>query len=245
MRFDHLVHWVPERAAGVAAYEAAGFHVAMGGEHPGWGTHNALSHFGLGYSEIIAQHDPSANLPPILERGPAMLAQGGGAGNFAVAVPDLAAASERLRARGLPVSEGQLGQRLRPDGTLLHWQTATFADGPEWRPFLIQWGQSDDERLADLQARGISAPHALGYLRLDHLVVTCPDPASDADWLGRLVGVQPQPQSAGAAAWRVPLAGGDVVLLAGAGVPQVARLVLNGGRPARAKIFGVELVVGA
>lgn len=57
MCFDHLLHWVPDREVAVRAYSDAGFHVAIGSEHPAWGTHNALVHFGLPYVEIIALRD--------------------------------------------------------------------------------------------------------------------------------------------------------------------------------------------
>ena len=41
MQFDHLMHWVPSLDAAVADYQALGFTVQPGGQHPGSGTHNA------------------------------------------------------------------------------------------------------------------------------------------------------------------------------------------------------------
>jgi hypothetical protein len=263
MRFDHLVHWVPDRAAGVAAYRAAGFHMVIGGEHPGWGTHNALSHFGLGYIEVVARHDPTLPLPPIFAPGPRLLARGGGAANFAVAVPDMAAALADLRARGFAVGDPQPGARTRPDGTTLRWQTATLTVGPAWRPFLIQWGDPDPWRLQDLRARAVDAPHPAGLRSLRHLVIATADPAADAAWAGRLLGVAPKPEAGpllhtaggpspkAGPAYRVPLPGCDLVLVPApaAGLtphdaPLITHLVVAGGPAATHAICGLTVITG-
>jgi hypothetical protein len=41
VQFDHLVHWVPDLDAAVRDYQALGFTVKPGGQHPQLGTHNA------------------------------------------------------------------------------------------------------------------------------------------------------------------------------------------------------------
>ncbi|BDG59812.1 VOC family protein [Caldinitratiruptor microaerophilus] len=249
MRFDHLLHWVPDREAGVRAYRDAGFHVAIGGEHPAWGTHNALVHFGLPYVEIIAFREPGRQDPAgvHLFRGAGrMLGRGGGAATFAVAVPDMARAAAELRARGLAVGEPEPGRRVRPDGSELRWRTAALTGGPEWRPFLIQWEQPDPERLADLRARGIDAPHPLGEVQMRHIVIASRDPAGDAEWCAHLTGHPARREGAG---WRVPLAGCDIVLVAAdAGVadgeaPRITRLVLAGPIARRIGLFGLDVVV--
>ena len=42
MRFDHLMHWVPNLDQAIKAYGDLGFPVQRGGQHPGLGTHNAV-----------------------------------------------------------------------------------------------------------------------------------------------------------------------------------------------------------
>lgn len=213
MRFDHLIHWVPDRAEAVRQYGAAGLHIIMGGEHKGMGTHNALCHFGLTYIEVIALTDPSVEAH---ERNLAardyreLLDQGGGAVMFVMAVPDLATARRSLGAVGIEVGEAAPGSRTRPDGTVLGWQTAQITSGPNWRPFLIQWEQPDPDRLADLRWRGIDAPHPLGPLFVDNLVVASLTPEADAAWAGRLTGVQPWQLDGG---WRIALAGCDLIFV--------------------------------
>jgi hypothetical protein len=239
------MHWVPDRAEAVAAYQAAGFHVVVGGEHPGWGSHNALCHFGLAYIELIGVHDPSLTRfgPDAFRESGRMLRRGGGASTFAVAVPDLAQAVAQLRAHGLTVGDPEPGQRQRPDGTLLRWRTAPVLAGPAWRPFLIEWGQSDADRLADLRARQIDGPHPLGPLAMDHLVIACADPATDAAWGAELVGATATREGS---AWRVPLAGCDLLFVPAPEVgvtdpPLISRLALTGSAHQPVTIMGLAI----
>ena len=62
LRLDHAVIAVADLAAAMADYEALGFTVRFGGEHPGRRTHNALIYFADGsYLELIAER---LELPP-------------------------------------------------------------------------------------------------------------------------------------------------------------------------------------
>ncbi|MGE5482595.1 MAG: VOC family protein [Bacteroidota bacterium] len=259
MRFDHLLHWVPGREAAVNAYRSAGLHVTVGGEHP-WGTHNALVHFGLPYIEIIAYHDKSrAHSGPasILSPGEMLLTRGGGSRNFAVAVADLAAAAAALRIRDVVVGEPEPGSRRQPDGTTLYWKTAAILSGPVWRPFLIEWGQADPERLADLRARGIDAPHPVCPLRIRELVIATTDPAGEAAWGERLLG---RPADGHGHVWRLPLPECELVLvgaqeagIAASEAPRIVRLVLESKTPGidintpatarKLEIFGLDIVI--
>ena len=115
--------------------------VPYGGEHPGWGTHNAIVHFGSSYLELIAVNNldeararpRGARLLAALERGPGWL-------GYALRSADLDASVREIRDRGLPIGDPQPGRRTRPDGVLLQWRTASFDDAM-WGgllPFLIQ-----------------------------------------------------------------------------------------------------------
>jgi hypothetical protein len=57
MRFDHLMHWVPDLDAAMTDYRTLGFTIQPGGEHPGVGTHNAAWRIDARYVELIAVHD--------------------------------------------------------------------------------------------------------------------------------------------------------------------------------------------
>lgn len=240
MRFDHLVHWVPDREAAVAAYREAGLHVVIGGEHPGWGSHNALCHFGLSYIEIVALHDPAlAPLGPasVFRQAEDLIATGGGALTFALSVFDIHGAVAKLWERGIWVSDPAPGRRRRPDGSAVAWRTAGIADGPAWRPFLIEWEEDDPVRLAGLRERGIDAPHPDGATGMRYLMITCPDPAADAAWCGRLVGETPRPDGAG---WRVELPGCDLRFRPGAET-RVTAVGLEGLAGLQPSLFGLAI----
>lgn len=243
MRFDHILHWAPDRDQLVAAYRQAGFHVAIGGEHPHWGTHNALCHFGLPYIELLAARDAERvrSAPEFMVRGrERLLARGGGALTFVLAVPDLSRAVQELRARGLAVTDPVPGRRIRPDGSEVTWQTAVLTEGPAWRPFIIQWGQTDAERLPDLQARGIAAAHPNGAAAMQAITIATADPADDAAWWERLTGRPPDRTAAG---WTAALPGCDLFLTPApaAAAPAIARVRLTGGQPRTVTISGLEL----
>lgn len=212
MRFDHLLHWVPDLGTAAAACAALGFRPVYGGEHPNRGTHNTLCHFGLPYVELLAVHDwamaRASNLAPQIPRISAALDSGGGALAFAVAVDDLAATVGRVRAAGIPIDDPTPGSRQRPDGSVVSWSFARVQAGPAWRPFFIQWGLPPAARAADLRACGVVSGPADTWA-LDHLVAETLNPAEGSQWLGALLGLAPGPDGS------VPLPGARVLFSAG------------------------------
>ena len=151
-RFDHLVIAARDLAAASKAYgEGLGFDVRPGGRHTGRGTENAIIRFGLDYLELIAIYDEGEatragrdSLAQFLRR------QDGGLAAFALATTDIDADADRLRAAGLEARGPFTMQRQRPDGTSLSWRLLV-PGGDQYRkpwPFLIQWDQPDEERLA-------------------------------------------------------------------------------------------------
>lgn len=53
---------------------------------------------------------------------------------------------------------------MREDGSTIRWRML-FLDDPDSAlqpPFLIEWEESDEERVKDLTSRGVIAPHANG-----------------------------------------------------------------------------------
>lgn len=231
MRFDHLLHWVPDPDAAQAQYQALGFHVAPGGQHPGRGTQNRLCHFGLPYVELLSIHDRAqaerSNLSAMLPAVDALLAEGGGARMFAVSVDDLDATLARLREAGLVLGEVFEGARQRPDGSFVTWRTARLADGPAWRPFFIEWGTPLAEREADLRRRGILRSPQDRWA-LQQLVVETPEPQAGLAWLSRALGLPVR--SLGADGDAVPLPGCHVAVRAGP-VDRISQLEFAGEGP--------------
>jgi uncharacterized small protein (DUF1192 family) len=55
--WDHAVQFVNQPEAAIQALSGQKLNVVAGGRHPGWGTRNALSYFGLTYIEFLAIAD--------------------------------------------------------------------------------------------------------------------------------------------------------------------------------------------
>ena len=107
MRFDHLMHWVPDLDQAIKAYGDLGFPVQRGGQHPGLGTHNAVWRSPPAYLELIGVRDRSEAAAAMGAHWPrleALLASGGGAGRFAVHVENVQAVVDMLQSEGIDVS---------------------------------------------------------------------------------------------------------------------------------------------
>lgn len=152
-RFDHVVIGVRDLEAASARYRALGFEVNPGGRHTGLGTANAIIRFGVDYIELLTVADPeeaeraggsSKVLLDLLRDRPGALA------GYALATADIEEDAERLKRGGLAAVGPFAMERLRPDGRLLSWRLLV-PEGVSWRrpwPFLIQWDQSDEQRLS-------------------------------------------------------------------------------------------------
>lgn len=147
-RVDHLVDAVPDLERGMRDIEAVtGIRPAIGGQHPGRGTHNALVALGAAcYLEIVAP-DPLQPRPTAerwLGVDQCVAAGLSRMTTWAVSTRDLSAQMRTLHGVGIDLGEVRTGSRTRHDGTRLTWQLTdpvplTF-DGVV--PFLIDWGSS-------------------------------------------------------------------------------------------------------
>jgi len=212
---DHVILVVPTLDAGMAELRSSlGLDVVYGGEHPGWGTHNAIARFGSSYLELIAVNNVDeararprgARLLAALDRGPGWL-------GYAVRSSDLDASVRDIRARGLPIGDPQPGRRMRPDGVELRWRTATFDDAM-WGgllPFLIQ-----HDGPPPTPASGIST-----------VEVAVRDLTASIPTYTALLGAPPQRQQ-DSAAW--PLEDGSTVRLTSGGTDGLAAITIGGGR---------------
>ena len=205
MIFDHLVLVDKELAAASRHFDRLGFTVRPGGEHPGWGTHNALIGLADGsYLELLAATQPwRAAFHRLLGRAGALwsatsgrspfhsrfirhLASGEGPADFAMLSSDLEAEVQAARSRGLELEGPLEGGRLRKDGQQVAWRT-TVPRAPDL-PFLIE----------DLTPRELRVPsgtdcrHANGVSGAAALVVASQDLERSVDQYRRLLGISPQ-----------------------------------------------------
>lgn len=216
---DHVVIAVNDLEATIADYQALGFNVLRGGDHPGRPTHNALVVFADGsYFELIAWREPAP-----ADRWWQLLQQHGeGIIDFALLPPGTATTVAAAQARGLALSGPHDGGRVRPDGEQLRWQTARPPSHD--LPFLC----------GDLTPRALRVPegdarmHPNGALGVASLSIAVHDlPASLARYRA-LLGEPPQGAPASHASAAVDLPHSDVqVALVRAGA---ATLVLTAPR---------------
>ncbi len=141
---DHLIYAAPRLEEGVeTVHRMLGVRPAAGGQHPGWGTANALLRLGAAcYLEVIGpdldQPEPSRPRPFGIDQ----LMKGQLVG-WAVKANDLEARLQRSAQQGYLPGDILPGRRRRPDETLLQWRLVL----PESLslpcegliPFLIDW----------------------------------------------------------------------------------------------------------
>jgi catechol 2,3-dioxygenase-like lactoylglutathione lyase family enzyme len=174
-RFDHLVIGVRDLEGASRLYrDALGLDVRAGGRHTGRGTHNAIVRFGLDYLELISLYDEAeaenfgrSDLVKFLRD------HAGGLVGYVMATTDIEAEAACIVAAGLQVQGPFAMERARPDGTRLSWRLVVPGGAPFRRPwpFLIQWDQSDADRLAQEQPGN----HPLGVTRVKGVAVAVRD----------------------------------------------------------------------
>jgi hypothetical protein len=157
---DHVILATSRLDAGMDAFaRLTGVVPERGGVHPGRGTENALAGLDEGrYLEILAPVSPSG--PAAADLAPS---------SWALRVSDIAGAVARLRSAGFTADGPIPGSRRRPDGSVLHWETAAVSGpGLELAPFLIEW------------AAGTAHPSATSPAgcALERTDVTVPQPAA-------------------------------------------------------------------
>jgi len=138
--FDHFIILVNDLAAATETYRRLGFQVRPGGEHPAFGSHNAIAALADGtYLELVAFKDAALAEKTFWREAAKMLRAGQGYGGYALASDDLANDTALLRQQSLDAAEPAAGSRTRPDGQRVEWQTAVLGGTPSGAlPFLIQ-----------------------------------------------------------------------------------------------------------
>jgi hypothetical protein len=142
-RVDHLVYASSNLERGIAEIEQLlGIRASLGGQHPNWGTRNALIALGpSSYLEIIA---PDPDHSPPVEGRPFGLEAIGSSRLVGWAAKDSALTNFRDAAAQHGVELGRVlsGSRKQADGTVLMWKLTdlrcVIANGIV--PFFIDWG---------------------------------------------------------------------------------------------------------
>lgn len=170
LQWDHAVQFVNQPEAAIQTFADQQLRAVAGGRHPGWGTRNALSYFGLTYIEFLAISDPdelrAATDRFLLSRdAERLLPENEALFRVALRSDDIEATHDQLRRKGLAVSPIVDGQRNDPQGNIIRWRIFTIdgdTDGLVY-PFVLQWGEDDTTRLARLRAQELDVPHPLGF----------------------------------------------------------------------------------
>lgn len=138
--FDHFIILVNELAVATDAFRRLGFEVRAGGEHPAFGSQNALIPLADGtYFELLAFKDPALAAQTFWGDAVRKLQVREGYGAYVLASNNLAQDVTQIRQRGLDIAEPKPGMRTRPDGQRVAWHTAISGGTPTGiLPFLIQ-----------------------------------------------------------------------------------------------------------
>lgn len=183
LTWDHAVQFVNQPEAAIQALSGQKLNAVAGGRHPGWGTRNALSYFGLTYIEFLAIADDAELLSAaetflLCRDASRLLPDNEALYRVALRSDDIERTHAELHEQGLRVSPIVNGQRDDPQGNVIRWRIFTIDgdfDGLVY-PFILQWGEEDDARLSRLQAQGLAAPHPLGEIELQRAVFTVQHP---------------------------------------------------------------------
>jgi hypothetical protein len=138
--FDHFIILVGDLNTGIESFRKLGFEVKPGGEHPAFGSHNALVALADGtYLELVAFRDPALAAKTFWGDLVRKLEIHEGFGSYVLSSNDLTNDVQAIRQRGLEVADPRPGTRTRPDGQTVAWHTAVVGGTiSEFLPFLIQ-----------------------------------------------------------------------------------------------------------
>lgn len=188
LHWDHAVHYVNNLDDAVAAFNDNQLVAFPGGAHPGWGTHNALSYFGLTYIEFLSIRDAeelaqAQHSFQLSRDAQQLLPQQQVLYRVALRSDDIDATHAALREHGLALSPIVDGKRHDKQGNLIEWRIFTIGGDFEGvpYPFVLQWKTNDAQRLDFLRTQQIDRPHPVGSARLQAAVFRVLQPQRVAD----------------------------------------------------------------
>ena len=186
--WDHVVHYVNNLQQAIDIFEAHGIAAHRGGNHPDWGTYNALSHFDLTYVEFLgirdhAELDAISSWQVVSRDAGRFLPRQQVLSRLALRTDDIDAVASSLHIQKIATSPILEGRRYDTEGNLIEWKMLTI-DGDfqgVLYPFVIQWQQSDDARRASLSAKKLLQPNAAKGLTLTQAVIETEAPEALAE----------------------------------------------------------------
>jgi hypothetical protein len=186
--FDHFIVVVNDLNAGIESFRRLGFDARAGGEHPAFGSHNALIALSDGtYIELVAFKDAALAAKSFWRAGVERLRVSKGFAGFVLASNDLANEVTQIAQRGLAFDAPQAGARVRPDGQRVEWHTAMFDGLPVGAlPFLIQ-DDTPRELRVEKPNQGLGA-----RLRAKEVVVAVNNLDAERDRYRALLNVEPK-----------------------------------------------------
>ena len=251
LHWDHTIHLVNDLDKAIEAFRQQGLNARRGGSHTDWGTYNALSYFGLNYIEFLSierrdiaektedynvvARDPLELLPDheILVR-------------VVIRTDNIEESAERMKAAGLKLGPITPGKRLNTQGRWIEWKMVTVYgdyDGLKY-PFLIEWKDSDEQRLSDLTQSGVIRPHPLGRITTDRAEFTVPNPAQTAAHWEKAFGLKPAAQAGtdkDEEAFALDAGDGKTFVFRKGNKPGIERIVFKTENP---EVKGKTLAVG-
>lgn len=240
LQWDHTVHYVNDLEQAIGAFRDNGLAASYGGSHKLWGTHNALSYFGLNYIEFLAIEDrelaASLDTPNLVVKDAVnLLPDHEGFSRVAIRTDDIETTASALEKQGLKLSPILDGKRLNAQGQWIEWRMLTIGGHYQGLvyPFIIEWKGTDALREEELTAAGIIVPHPAGEVTVRRAVFSVPDPAAAAAHWGEIFGLaEVQAGSSATPGDSVSLAVGDKVFEFRRGEDrQMTRLLLSGDAP--------------
>ena len=151
--FDHFIILVNHLETAIEHFRRLGFDARFGGEHPSYGSHNALVALADStYLELVAFKDAQLASTTYWRAGVERLRVSEGFGGFVLASDETANEVARLKTT-LAYNDSQAGARARPDGKRVEWHTSMFNGSPVGLlPFLIQDDTPRNLRIESAQA---------------------------------------------------------------------------------------------
>ncbi|QQZ63602.1 VOC family protein [Paenibacillus sonchi] len=196
LQWDHTVHYINDLEQAVQTFTDNGLAAFPGGSHKLWGTHNALSYFGLNYVEFLAVENrelaesaDTANL--VVKDAVKLLPEHEGFSRVAIRTDDIEQTAALLQQQGLKLSPIMDGRRLNKQGQWIEWRMLTIGGHFQGLvyPFIIQWKGTDGQRQQELKTAGIIRPHPAGAVEVRAAVFSVTDPAATAAHWSQVIGL--------------------------------------------------------
>jgi len=142
-QLDHILLGVPDLETAISEFEQdTGVRPVVGGEHPSYGTSNALVSLSDGvYLELIG---PGSSASADNAGGRFARLKTSGLVGFAISAEDLGSMADLARAQGFKARGPSLGSRVTPNGERLEWQVLGIGGHcfGDFVPFLIDWSET-------------------------------------------------------------------------------------------------------